>query len=112
VTKRRTDLVVPATRAPFQAPETRAVDEETLFDFETLTPELGWMLMGVGVLGVILPGLPGAPFFIVGGAGLVPGGQKRISRWIGDDPKPITKQSLNIIGRFVNDLKARYPRRT
>jgi hypothetical protein len=81
------------------------------FDFERLTPEVGWMMIGVGVLGVILPGLPGAPFFLVGGAVLVPGGKRRIARWMEDRPGPIRRRSLKIIGRFMDDLDARYPRR-
>ncbi len=86
--------------------------ETAKFDFETLTPEIGWMMMGVGVLGVILPGLPGAPFFLVGGAVLVPGGKKRIARWIGKKPRPAVEKSLDVIGRFMGDLETRYPRRT
>ena len=81
------------------------------FDLARLTPEIGWMMMGVGVLGVILPGLPGAPFFAVGGAVLVPGGKERMAKWIENHPGPITHRSLSIIGRFMDDLDAQYPRK-
>jgi hypothetical protein len=103
------DRAPPAAREPSTA-ETAAGDG-ALFDFEILTPEVGLMFLGVGVLGVILPGLPGLPFFLVGGAVLVPGGKRRISRWIGDDPKPLVRRSLDVVGRFMDDLDARYPRR-
>ncbi len=86
--------------------------EAQAFDFDRLTPELGWMLIWVGVLGVILPGLPGAPFFLVGGAVLAPGGKMTISRWIGDEPGPVVGRSLKILDRFLDDLDARYPQRT
>jgi hypothetical protein len=90
--------------------EQRAANERApVFDFERLTPEVGWMLIGVGVLGVILPGLPGAPFFLVGGAALVPGGRRRMARWIRKHPGPITRQSMRILTRFMDDLEAEYP---
>jgi hypothetical protein len=81
------------------------------FDLERLTPEIGWMMIGVGVLGVILPGLPGAPFFAIGGAVLVPGGKRRIGGWLDRHQGPITNRSLKILGRFMDDHDSRYPRR-
>ncbi len=81
------------------------------FDFDRLTPEIGWMLMGVGVLGVILPGLPGAPFFLAGGAVLIPGAKPRVARWFNDKPGPIKQTSMKILTRFLDDLDDQYPRR-
>ncbi len=81
-----------------------------VFDFEMLTTEFGWLMIGVGVIGVILPGLPGAPFFIAGAAVLIPGGKKRLTRWVAEHPGPMVQDSVNILARFVDDLETRYPR--
>lgn len=101
-----------SSKTALVAVETTKQDEPPIrFDFERLTPEVGWMLIGVGVLGVILPGLPGAPFFIAGGAILVPGGKRRVARWFAKRPGPIKKRSLKVLTRFMDDLDAEYPRR-
>jgi hypothetical protein len=91
-------VVVPAEPAP-------------RFDLERMTPEVGWMMIGVGVLGVILPGLPGWPFFLIGGAVLIPGGKGRVGKWIDQHPGPVTNRSVKIVERFMDDLDSRYPRR-
>lgn len=96
---------LPSVRSPDAAAE---ADD---FDFERLTPEVGWMLIWVGVLGVILPGLPGAPFFLVGGAVLAPGGKTRAALWADRNKGPVVRRSLKILTRFMDDLDARYPSR-
>lgn len=90
------DGVAPAPVAPFKV--------------EDISPELGWLLIGAGIIGIIAPGIPGAPFLVVGGMVLVPGGKKRLSRWVGDNPPKFVRESLGQLGRFVNDLESRYPR--
>ena len=81
------------------------------FDLDRMTPEVGWMMIGVGVLGVILPGLPGWPFFLIGGAVLVPGGKRRVGRWLDNHQGPVTDRSLKIVERFMDDLDEHYPQR-
>ncbi len=83
--------------------------DDTEFGFDRLNPGVGWMLVGIGVLGFILPGVVGTPFFLLGGAVLVPGGKQRISRWASKKPRPIFRQSLKVVGRFMDDLERRYP---
>ncbi len=87
-----------------------AGDEKPLFKLENLSGEIGWLLIGAGVIGILTPGIPGTPFVIVGTMVVVPGGKKRLSRWIGDNPPRFIKGALGQLGRFVDDLERRYPR--
>ena len=89
------------------APEEK---EKPPFQLEDLSTEVGWLLVGVGILGVLLPGLPAAPFLIAGGAVVVPGGKKRLSRWIAAKPRPGIERAMRPLARFVDDLETRYPR--
>ncbi len=48
-----------------------AIDEETLLRIANVPRDVGWMMVTVGVLGVILPGIVGTPFLVAGIAVLV-----------------------------------------
>jgi hypothetical protein len=71
---------------------------------ERLPREAGWLLITAGVVGLIVPGVLGTPFLLAGAVILAPGGSKLLSRWAGYSA---TRQ----IGRFLDDLERRYPRR-
>jgi hypothetical protein len=58
-----------------------AIDEETLLRIGNVPRDVGWMVVAVGVLGVILPGIIGTPFLVAGIAVLVPEGPQRLTRW-------------------------------
>ena len=74
---------VPASAKPSPKPAERAENPPVALRFEELPPDVGWVLVYVGVLGVILPGIPGLPFVIAGGAVLLPGGPQLLDRWVG-----------------------------
>ncbi len=59
------------------APDEAAEDERTVLRIEHLPRDVGWMMVYVGVLGVILPGVVGAPFLVARIAVLAPGGPQR-----------------------------------
>ena len=69
-----------------------------------LPVETGWALITAGVIGLAVPGVLGAPLLLAGAAVLAPGGSKFLARWA---PRSATRQ----IGRFLDDLERRYPRR-
>jgi len=71
---------------------------------EQLPKEAGWMLITTGVVGLLVPGVLGTPFLLAGAVVLMPGGSRLLSRWAG---QPAMRQ----IGRFLDDLERRYPRR-
>jgi hypothetical protein len=84
-------------------------DEQTTLRIVNMPRDVGWMMVSVGVLGVILPGLPGTPFLLTGIAVLAPGGPQLLTRWIGRNPKGFVRAGLKQIGRWLDDLERRYP---
>jgi hypothetical protein len=95
---------IPAT------PDERAEDELVVLRIDQLPRDVGWLLLYVGVLGVILPGIVGFPFVIAGGAVLLPGGQRLLRRWVGQNPPPVVHACMKQIGRLLDDVERRYPR--
>ena len=88
----------------------RLADEETKLRVELMTTEAGWLMIAVGVVGVIVPGIVGMPFLLVGAFVLFPGGPELLSRWsVGDSPR-FVRALLRQAGRFLDDLERRYPR--
>ena len=87
-----------------------AGDQPGVLRIEQLPRDVGWLLVYVGVLGVVLPGIVGTPFLIVGGAILFPGGPKLLSRWASRNPPRVVQAGMKQISRLVYDLERRYPR--
>jgi hypothetical protein len=90
-------------------PEQRAEFERALDCIERFPREFGWLMIYVGVLGIVLPGIVGFPLVIAGGAVLMPSGRKSLSRWVSRHPKPLVLASLKQIVRMADDLERRYP---
>jgi hypothetical protein len=92
------------------AAQQAAEDDQVIQRITNVPRDVGWMMIYVGVLGVILPGLPGAPFLVAGTAVLTPGGPQLLTRWAKRKPKGIVHTGLKQIGRWLDDLERRYPR--
>jgi hypothetical protein len=88
-----------------------AADEDAVLRFTQLPREAGWLLMTAGVVGLVVPGILGTPFLLAGAVVVLPGGPKLLSRWIGRNPPKIVGSAIRQIGRFIDDLERRYPRR-
>ena len=84
-------------------------EEAELRRIKDLPREVGVMLMTVGVLGFILPGVVGTPAAIAGGLVLWPKTFGRVENWFERRFPKIHKQSLYQINRYLNDLESRYP---
>ena len=84
-------------------------EEAELRRIKDLPREVGVMLMTVGVLGVILPGIVGAPAAIAGGLVLWPKAFGKVENWFERRFPKVHKQSLYQINRYLNDLESRYP---
>ncbi len=84
-------------------------DMETIQKIEQLPPEVGWLLIYVGFLGFVLPGVVGFPFLVAGLGIVTPGGRKRVARWVGKNPPRFVHFSVRQISRLVDDLDRRYP---
>jgi hypothetical protein len=92
------------------AAEQTAEDDLAIQRITNVPRDVGWMMISVGVLGVILPGLPGVPFLVAGAAVLTPGGPQLLTRWAKRSPKGVVHTGLKQIGRWLDDLERRYPR--
>jgi hypothetical protein len=92
------------------AQEAKGEDERTVLRIERLPRDVGWMMVYVGMLGVVLPGIIGTPFLVAGIAVLAPGGPKLLTRWIGRKPRGFVHASLKQMDRWLDDLERRYPR--
>jgi hypothetical protein len=86
-----------------------AEEEAELRRIKDLPREVGVMLMTVGVLGFVLPGVVGAPAAIAGGLVLWPKAFGKVENWFERRFPKVHKQSLYQINRYLNDLESRYP---
>jgi hypothetical protein len=77
-----------------------------------LPKEVGVMLMTVGVLGLLLPGVVGAPAFLAGGLVLWPKSFRKLESWFAGHWPDLHRKSLYQIDRYLNDLENRYPNDT
>lgn len=85
-------------------------DQQIVSRIANLPPDIGWLMVSIGVLGVVLPGIIGTPFLVAGVAVLTPGGPKLLTRWAGNKPNGFVHKGLRQIGRWLDDLDRRYPR--
>jgi hypothetical protein len=74
-----------------------------------LPPEVGVVLMGAGLLGVILPGPVGTPLVLAGGLVLVPGAFQNAERWIARKFPAMHRAGMKYVDRFLDDFERRYP---
>lgn len=86
-----------------------AEDAEVVRRVAQLPSGLGWLLIYLGVLGLVVPGVIGFPFLIAGAAVMTPGGPARFSRWAARKRRPLVSLGLRQIVRMIDDLDRRYP---
>jgi hypothetical protein len=92
------------------APDGTGADEQAVLRIANLPRDVGWMMVSVGIIGVILPGVIGAPFLVTGIAVLAPGGPQLLTRWVRRNPNAVVLAGLKQMGRWLDDLERRYPR--
>jgi hypothetical protein len=108
----RRHYIVPSVAEPDQQIELKkpTVDMAMVQRIENLPHDIGWMLIWVGALGVVLPGVVGLPLLIAGAAVVTPGGRKLLSRWIARRPPAVVNSSMQVIDRMLTEMDQRYPR--
>jgi hypothetical protein len=89
-----------------------AVDESTVRRIKHLPREVGVMLVSVGTLGLVLPGLMGTPAIIAGGLVLWPGTFSGVEGWLRRRNPGLYHRGMKQLGRFLDDLERRYPELT
>jgi hypothetical protein len=87
------------------------LDKDTVKRIERLPRDVGWLLITAGLVGVIVPGVLGVPFLVLGGLVIMPLTSRRAERWLGGHTPKMFKGSVRQINRFLDDLDRRYPSR-
>lgn len=96
-------------QAPGQSLALRDEADAMVVKLDQLPPEIGVMLVMMGVVGILLPGPVGSPFLIAGGVSLWPRAFGKLDRWYGRRFPKSHQSAMRMIARFVTDLEKRYP---
>jgi hypothetical protein len=70
------------------------------------------MLLSVGALGFVLPGVMGTPAIIAGGLVLWPRTFGGVEGWLRRRHPGLYHRGMQQLGRFLDDLEQRYPEPT
>ncbi len=76
---------------------------------EKLPPEIGVLLIVVGLAGVLLPGPVGSPFLVAGGIALWPSAFQKTEDWLQSTAPGLYDEGIRQMERFLADLERRYP---
>jgi hypothetical protein len=76
---------------------------------EELPRDVGVVLVSVGALGLVLPGMMGAPMFVAGGLLLWPRSFRGLENWLRRSNPALYDQGMKQISRYLDDLERRYP---
>lgn len=75
-----------------------------------LAQDVGWLLVTAGVIGIVVPGVLGTPFLVMGAMALWPGNRERVERWRQGGAPKCLNGGIKQINRFLDDVERRYPR--
>jgi hypothetical protein len=100
---------LPAVPTPALIRNERAAEVQTVLRAKHLTSQTGWLLITIGTIRVIVPGIIGTPFLLAGALVMLPGGPELLARWSGGNSPRLVRAVLRQIGRFLDDLERRYP---
>ena len=85
------------------------VDNSAVLRIKDLPKEFGVMLVSVGAVGVVLPGMMGAPAIIAGGLVLWPETFSGVEEWLQHRNPGLYHRGMQQLRRFLDDLERRYP---
>ena len=86
------------------------IDQATADRIRKLPKDVGWLLFTAGIVGLVVPGVIGTPFLVLGSLMLWPKSKKKAELWLsGQSPKAFAG-SMKQINRFLDDLEQRYPK--
>jgi hypothetical protein len=101
------NAAIPSSEGTPQAADRDA--EETRTRIKRLPPEVGAVLITVGIAGVILPGPVGMPLLLAGGLALMPSVFGRAERWVERRFPTLHWHGMKNVNRFIDDFERRYP---
>ena len=88
-----------------------ALDDSTHTRLQRLPKDTGLLLATAGIIGIVVPGVLGMPFLVLGGLLMWPSSKARAERWLSGQSPRFLKGSVRQINRFLDDLERRYPQR-
>lgn len=95
---------------PSRATDTIKIDAALDGDrLRGMPKEIGVMLVSVGALGVVLPGIVGVPAVVAGGLILWPKAFGKVDGWLEKRFPKSRRDGLKQIGRFIDDFEKRFP---
>jgi hypothetical protein len=71
--------------------------------------DVGWLLLSAGIIGEIVPGVIGTPFWVVGTLMLWPPMGERAEAWLESQTPNLYRGGMRQVRRFLDDLDRRYP---
>jgi hypothetical protein len=71
--------------------------------------EIGVLLLTIGVVGVVLPGIVGTPALLAGGLMLWPRGFRGINGWLRRRCPKAHAKGMEQLLRYLDDMQRRYP---
>ncbi len=84
--------------------------EDVINRVRNLDRSMGWILISAGLVGIIVPGMIGTPFVLLGGLVLWPScNQKVLEKWRKDSSSTLINGAMKQVDRFLDDLEGRYP---
>lgn len=83
--------------------------EDIIQRVKHLNRSMGWILISAGVVGVVIPGIIGTPFVILGGLVLWPGSEKLLDQWRKGHHSGFVNGALRQVNRYLDDIERRYP---
>jgi hypothetical protein len=100
----------PVNHAPSADAAEKEAADRTRQRLRLLPPEVGAVLVTVGVAGLILPGPFGTPFLLAGGLILAPRYFHRMELWAQQRFPDMHRAGRRHVDRFIDDFEKRYPR--
>jgi len=74
-----------------------------------LPPEVGAVLLSVGLVGMVIPGPVGTPLILAGGLVLIPSVFGRLESWLHKKFPKSHKVGMQYVDRFIDDYEKRFP---
>jgi hypothetical protein len=96
-------------KEPDDRPVGREVASRLAHRLEKLPPEIGVLLIVLGMAGILLPGPVGSPFLVAGGIALWPSAFRKTEDWLQRTAPGLYDEGIRQMERFLADLERRYP---
>lgn len=102
------------SEAPCQPPPEGTGDEATDREaldrrLQSLPREIGVLLVTIGAVGILLPGMVGTPALVAGGMLLWPRGFRSVDGWLRQRFPKFHAGGTRQILRYLDDMETRYP---